>query len=279
MIYDILGVSWKLVNFAHDYKCKRFLLVSLINPWSFLHLIYLFSNMAIFNSDSNIRGYFWMPPVTKTLLIANFAIYFLQRIFPPLESLFGLHYFESQLFSPFQTLTYMFLHGDFNHIFFNMFALFMFGRVIEQMLGKWRFLLYYAVCGVTAAAAQEIVWWLRMGSSIESLLYLNNLDFFTPAQMSTIYDMFITIGASGAIFGLLLAFAVMLPNQPIFLFFLPIPIKAKWFVGIYALLELMEGIKVTNGDNVAHFAHLGGMIGGALLLWYWRREARRNLEF
>lgn len=223
-----------------------------------------------------------MPPVTKTILVANFAIYLLQPLLLrtsgiDLDALFGLHYVESGLFSPMQTITYMFLHANFSHIFFNMFALFMFGRVIEQIMGKWRFLTYYVVCGVTAAAAQEIVWWARMDATVGQLLMLNDMTFFTSDQLSQVYNMFVTIGASGAVFGLLLAFAMLLPNQPIFLFFLPIPIKAKYFVAFYALIELLEGIKASGGDNVAHFAHLGGMVGGILLLWYWRNKKSRQL--
>ncbi len=236
--------------------------------------------MALFSNGGG--GYFWMPPVTKTFLVANFAIYLLQNLLYKnlgidLDALFGLHYVESDSFRPMQTITYMFLHANFNHIFFNMFALFMFGRVIEQIMGKWRFLAYYVVCGVTAAAAQEIVWWARMDTMIEQLLMLNGMTFFTSEQLAQVYDNFVTIGASGAVFGLLLAFAMLLPNQPIFLFFLPIPIKAKYFVAVYALIELLEGIKASGGDNVAHFAHLGGMVGGILLLWYWRRRKARNL--
>ena len=149
----------------------------------------------------------------------------------------------SGFFGPWQTVTYAFLHGNFNHLFFNMFALWMFGLPIERAWGTQRFLLFYLVCVLGAAATQLIV------------------------QQAT-GAMYPTIGASGAVFGLLLAYGVTWPDNRVLLIFFPVPIKAKWFVLIYGAIELIFGVTGTM-PGVAHFAHLGGLVGGALLLWRW----------
>ena len=150
---------------------------------------------------------------------------------------------ESGHFNPWQLLTYGFLHGGFNHLFFNMFALWMFGLQLEKAWGSQRFALYYVVCVIGAAITQLIV-----------------------QQLSGAY--YPTIGASGAVFGLLLAYGVMWPENRILLIFFPVPIKAKWFVLIYAVVELLFGITKAM-PGVAHFAHLGGLFFGAGLLWRW----------
>lgn len=227
-------------------------------------------------SYNDLGGYFWTTPVTKALIVANVVVYvvelLLMRLGFDLDYLFGLHYVLSDVFTIYQPFTYMFLHANFSHIFFNMFALFMFGRIIEQLLGKWRFLTFYVVCGLSAALAQEVVWYVRMDDTLAQVMFANGIDGLTHDQLMQVYERFITIGASGSVFGLLLAFAVLLPNQPIFLFFIPVPIKAKYFVAVYALIELYSGVS-PQMDNVAHFAHLGGMIGGALMLWQWRKNS------
>jgi len=195
-----------------------------------------------------------IPRITKALLIANFVIFFLQFLLGDLLSYYlSLHYVASRDFHFFQLITYMFLHGGFSHLFFNMFALWMFGQVIENYLGTERYLIYYIVCGIGAGILQEASW------------YWSGVNPFAV-------DNYMTVGASGAIFGILLAFGMLFPNQPIFLFFIPIPIKAKYFVAGYALIELYSGVHVSAGDNVAHFAHLGGMIFGFLMLKFWQRK-------
>lgn len=179
------------------------------------------------------------PPTAYIIIGACVAVFLLGNLSPTL----ALWPLESGRFGPWQLVSYGFLHGSFNHIFFNMFAVWMFGLQVEQALGTQRFLLYYTVCVIGAAITQLVVQQLT-GS-------------FWP-----------TIGASGAVFGLLLAYGVMWPNNRILLIFLPIPIKAKWFVLIYGGLELVFGI--TNAmPQVAHFAHLGGLLFGAGLLWRW----------
>jgi membrane associated rhomboid family serine protease len=169
-------------------------------------------------------------------------------------------------FSIWQPLTYMFMHGGFSHLFFNMFSLWMFGRTLELELGAKRFLIYYIVCGVGAALFQ-------MG--------IAQIDLATLEVGSREWIMYMqvpTVGASGAIFGLLLAFGMLHPNALISLIFPPITLKAKWFVVIYGALELLLGVSGSM-DNVAHFAHLGGMFWGWLLLVWWRRQARKHNNY
>lgn len=204
-----------------------------------------------------------LPAVTKNLLIINFIIWLAQMILPrvgiDVTGTFGMHYIGSRLFCFWQPVTYMFLHAQgLGHIFSNMFALFMFGPVLERLWGSRRFLIYYLVTGVGAGLVQQLVWYLTM----------------TP-ELAFYQDYMLTIGASGAIFGILLAFGMMFPDVPIFLLFIPISIKAKWFVLFYGLFELFAGIAQTGGDNVAHFAHLGGMLFGFILIRLWQKQMRR----
>ena len=191
----------------------------------------------------NIR---MMPPVTKNLLFINVLIYLAMAAFKPLEGFLtqygALYYITSDQFIPTQLFSYMFIHASFLHLFFNMFALYMFGITMERVLGGPKFLFYYISCGLGAALVQEGV-------------------FHTP-----------TIGASGAIFGILLAFGYMFPNVRLYLIFPPVPIKARIFVLIYAGVELLLGIYNSQSDTVAHFAHLGGMLFGLLILIYWRKK-------
>ncbi len=184
------------------------------------------------------------PPVVLNLIIINCLGLMATTIFPELPCYLGLWTPQAESFKLYQVVSYMFLHGSLSHLFFNMFALWMFGRTLENVLGSKRFLIYYMACGVGAGLIQ-------MGIGLASPYYL-------------------TVGASGAVFGLLLAFGVLFPNAVIMLLIPPIPIKAKWFVVIYGLLELALGIRDSASDNVAHFAHLGGMIWGFILLHYWR---------
>ncbi len=203
----------------------------------------------------NNRPSFWasMPFVTKNLLIINFICWLadvvLSRIGLNLSGIFGLHYFSSPAFHIWQPLTYMFMHGDFSHIFFNMFAVMMFGTTLEQHWGSKRYLIYYLTTGIGAGLIQEIVWGLMYG----------------PLAIHHV-----TIGASGAVFGILLAFGWLFPETRMFIFPIPIPIRARTLVVIYALVELWSGFSVS--DNVAHFAHLGGMLFGILLILYWKKQ-------
>lgn len=238
------------------------------------------------------------PPAVKNIIIIN-CLFFLASIALPkfagidVVNLLGLHYFEAEAFNPIQLLTYMFLHdtSGLTHIFFNMFGLWMFGRGIEEALGTKRFLIFYFVTGVGAALVQEATWAISLNQISDafnqyintkdiSLLtpYLQNLDSNTYIPVSQAMQLKalllnkpVTIGASGCIFGLLIAFAMLFPKAEIFLLFIPIPIKAPIFVAIYAVAELFMGIAGT-GDGVAHYAHLGGMLFGFILLLIWRND-------
>ena len=206
-----------------------------------------------------------MPPVTMSLICVNgvmlIALWLCQRVGIDLNFFLGLHYWQAPSFKLYQFVTYMFMHGGFSHFFFNMFALWMFGTVIERTWGAERYLIYYFVCGLGAALVQEIVWGIGM----------------SPATLAYYGDYLITVGASGAIFGILLAFGMLYPNTPLFIMFIPIPIKATWMVIGYGIMELFAGVSQT-GDNVAHFAHLGGMIFGYLLIKYWRKRDRKRVR-
>lgn len=221
-----------------------------------------------------------LPPVTLNLIIINVLFWLAQialvRVNINLTDIFGMHYFQASSFRVWQLITYAFLHdtSNFGHVFFNMFALFMFGISIEQLFGGKRFLLYYIVCALAAALTQQIVWAIDLmpivNSGAESISLADGLY-----PTATILNRFITVGASGAVFGILLAFGWFFPNAAIFLFFIPIPIKAKYFVVIYGLIELLAGIS-SSGDGVAHFAHVGGMIGGLILILLWRKSVRKQ---
>ena len=210
-----------------------------------------------------------LPTVTRYLLIANVMIYLLaavlQRYGVNLNSLCGLHYVSAATFHWWQPVTYMFLHADFWHIFCNMFAVWMFGPMIEREWGERRYAVYYFVCGLGAALVQEGVW----------ALMLDNMSAQYSAEALTYYGSLLnTIGASGAVFGILFAFGWLYPDIPMFLLFIPIPIRARVFVIIYALIELFSGLGSVAGlkaDNVAHFAHLGGLLFGWLLILYWKK--------
>ena len=202
-----------------------------------------------------------IPTVTKNLLAINVLMFLAllagRKLGVDLNANLGLHFYMSQEFMPYQLFTYMFMHGDISHIFFNMFALWMFGRIVEYDLGSKRFLTYYLVCGVGAGLIQLAVNYVEVSSLL--------------AQGYMSVPRFTTVGASGAVFGLLLAYGMLHPNNVIMLMFPPIALKAKWFVVIYGVLELMGGV-ASSGSNVAHFAHLGGMLFGFVLLRYWKKN-------
>ena len=190
-----------------------------------------------------------MPPLlpaTQALLLANVAIFFLGELLGPgLLSTFALWPIGAE-FRPWQIVTYSFLHANFNHLFFNMLGLWMFGTELEHVWGQRRYVIFYFASVVAAALTQIAVNFIVGGGG--------------P-----------TVGASGGLFGLLLAFAMLFPNRTILLFFV-IPMKAKWLALLYGVLELYQGVYVMN-SGVAHFAHLGGMLGGYLTLRYWRGQA------
>ncbi len=264
-------------------------------------------------------GFTLLPPVVKNLLIINGLFYLATLSFETafgidLVNLLGLHYFQSDLFRPYQFVTYMFIHGSPSHVIMNMFALWMFGYLLENVWGSKRFLTYYMITGIGAAIVQIFVSWLDISSvqaaaqtysanptldgfigfvrqhypayyeregtlmsfinewtlaknapgyASQSLEYINQL---IKLQMDVP-----TVGASGAVYGILLAFGMMFPNMLVYVYFL-FPIKAKWIVILYGALELFSGISNNPGDDIAHFAHLGGMVFGFFLIIYWRKK-------
>lgn len=232
------------------------------------------------------RGFFALPPVVKYLLIINGALFVLVHmmginLFPT----FAVYSLESDLFRPYQLITHMFLHGGFGHLFFNMFALWMFGRVLEQVWGSQRFFIYYFVCGIGAAILHLFVMQIEINSIINSMdpeavsivksegsqIVRQGKNYINPEMRDlNILLNTPTVGASGAIYGLLLAFGMLFPNTLLYVYF-AIPIKAKYFVMIFAALELYLGFTRT-GSNIAHFAHLGGMLFGLIMILMWHKN-------
>ncbi len=236
------------------------------------------------------RGFGSIPPVTKNLIIINvlmLAVSFTAgSLFNVnLNHVLGLYFPKSEYFRPYQVVTHMFMHGGFTHLFFNMFALFMFGRVLENVWGPKRFFIYYMVTGLGAALIHE---------SVNAVQYYNLVSQLSDSQMNLVmsegHDVIMrgqnyvnsasgalnavinvpTVGASGAVFGILLAFGMLFPNTQLMLLFPPIPIKAKWMVMGYGALELYLAI-TQPGSGIAHAAHLGGMLFGFILIKYWRK--------
>jgi membrane associated rhomboid family serine protease len=266
-----------------------------------------------------------LPPVIKNLLIIN-GIFFLttlvleERFHVNLVELLGLHYFFSEAFRPHQIITYLFMHGGFSHLLFNMFALWMFGNVLENVWGSKRFLIYYLVCGLGAALLHYTIHYFEIQPTMhalneyllnpslegfkelqtsgyikigkpESLVKLqpyidavnrNEAGGSAPALLEATVDFVmeykknflnepVVVGASGSVFGLLLAFGMLFPNSMIYMYFF-FPIKAKYFVIIYGVIELVGAINPIGAeDNVAHYAHLGGMLFGFILIKIWKR--------
>ena len=218
-------------------------------------------------------GFKVLPTVVKNLLIINVLLFLatvtLSRFNIDLTDILGLHFFKASDFRIYQLVTYMFMHGNFEHLFFNMFALWMFGNTLENIWGTKRFLLFYMVCGIGAGLCQELVQYIQYATSLAQYTNVNMGGQIIP--MSSYLNMMNTVGASGAVYGLLLAFGMMFPNAMIYLYFL-FPLKAKWFVIGYAVIELVSGF--VGGGNVAHFAHLGGMLFGLALILYWKKKGQ-----
>ena len=243
-----------------------------------------------------------MPPVTKNIIIINALIWLVEVIFPQfgvngIIRHLGLHFVEATNFNPAQIITYMFVHDQrtFFHVFFNMLTLFFFGPSLERVWGAKKFLFFYMICGIGAALVQEGVWawqwheWLPELKSeyIDGIARLNGISITDATnivneamangdprvmrEFDAVANSMVTVGASGAIFGILLGFAFIFPNIPLYLFFLPVPIKAKYMVIGYAVIEFFFGVSGAM-STVAHFAHLGGMIFGLALLLWWKHK-------
>jgi len=280
----------------------------------------------MFGGRSSIMGD--TPPVVKNLIIINVIMFLATLVLGyqfqiNLRSILGIHYYESELFKPYQIITHLFMHGDVMHIFFNMFGLWMFGRILENVWGSKRFFLYFFITGIGAITINMIVQHFQLihlsnfalnyiqhpnvelfSSFVEKYSLIPDSGFFSkffpqpPNEMSEFVNnfrdnpnnpeyinnsiLFIkqyysevfnspTIGASGAVYGVLLAFAMLFPNTELMFLFIPVPIKAKYMVIIFAFIEFFTGIEQPGG-NVAHFAHLGGMLFGFILIKYWKNQ-------
>ena len=203
---------------------------------------------------------YYIPPVTKHLLIINIIMFIATQLNPVfMFKTFAMFYPASPLFQPWQVVTHMFMHGNFMHIFFNMYSLFLFGSVMEQSIGPRKYVIFYFLCGLGAVALHTGVEAIQF-ASVNSVVQYEILS--TP-----------TVGASGAIYGLFVGYAMLYPNNIISLIFPPVSLKAKWMMLIFVTIELVIGIFQTN-DGVAHFAHLGGVAMGVLLLLFWKKSGR-----
>lgn len=227
-----------------------------------------------------------IPPVVKNLLIINVLFFAAKYVFGnmgiDLSVLLGAYYFDSQFFGVWQLITYMFMHGDFMHIFFNMFALFMFGGVIENRWGTKRFINFYLITGLGAVALQMGVQAYEVyhitgsvlnpgidlqiqGNQVSGYINIPGLTYDHRQTLMGIYG-FPMVGASGAVFGLLVAFGMLYPNTELYIMFIPVPVKAKYIIPVYILMELSLGVAKIPGDSIAHFAHLGGALIGFILV-------------
>ncbi|PIF02616.1 MAG: rhomboid family intramembrane serine protease [Paludibacter sp.] len=255
-----------------------------------------------------------LPPVVKNIIIINVLMFLATAIFPSFLlkfginfnfiDKFGMHYILSEKFNIIQMFTYMFMHApfpNFQHILFNMFAVFMFGPILEQVWGARKFLFYYLLVGLGAGIIQQIFWQIEFGSLFSAMnqaIDFNDTTALTPYQdklskyflisghfdlisTSNILEMklelqnaLLTVGASGSVFGLLLAFGWLFPEERLYLMFIPYPIKARYFVAGYAVIELFLGVANFSGDSVAHFAHLGGMLFGLITMLYWKKQGK-----
>jgi membrane associated rhomboid family serine protease len=266
-------------------------------------------------------GFKILPTVVKNILIINGLFFLATMAFQSafnidLTDKLGMHYFGSSQFRPYQIITYMFMHGGFGHIFFNMFAVWMFGNVLENYWGPKRFLIYYLITGIGAILIQMLVSYISISSiqhaidifqaspspaAFQQIITQHFEGYYRPEVMSSFISEYYsnpstantaqasgmlnellnfkmdvpTIGASGAVFGILLAFGMMFPNSLIYVYF-AIPVKAKWFVIFYGAIELYSGIADNVGDNIAHFAHLGGMLFGFFMIMYWNKKMKNR---
>lgn len=258
-----------------------------------------------------------LPPIIKNLLIINVLIFLAQLVFADsgfsIEDNFALHTWQSPYFKPWQFITHMFMHGGWNHIFSNMFALWMFGSILENVWGPKRFLTFYIICGLGAALCHMTVLYFENDTLLNALAALKQnlnpgsfVNFYTGQHIEGIKPEFMqawqanpgntdyiasanqfsneyvnsrlnepTVGASGAIFGCLAAFGYLFPNTSIYLYFF-FPIKAKWFVLLYAGFELSMAVQSSAGDNVAHVAHLGGAVAGFAMVYFWNKKNRNT---
>ena len=230
-------------------------------------------------------GFLQMPMVTKNIIIISVilfgATYFTQNSGNiNLFDYLGIHHHLAPTFKPHQFITYIFMHGSLMHIFFNMFGVYMFGQVLEQVWGPKRFLIFYIVTGLGAAVTQYMIMHFQImeflnarNAQISSVIDDPAFKAYLIDQKYEFLNANVIVGASGSLFGMLGAYGLLFPNQLLYIYFL-IPIKAKWLVIIYGGLELILGLNNQSGDNVAHFAHVGGLFVGVILVLFWKKRHR-----
>lgn len=220
-------------------------------------------------------------PIILNLLIINVLVFIAQQAISPFNvtEWGGLHYFKADGFKPHQLITHMFMHGNTGHLFFNMLGLWMFGSMLENYIGSKRFLIFYLICGLGAAVLTELsipfsASTFGKGAEAAHVAMENGVDI---SQVVEAYkQQYIMVGASGAIMGVMAAFAYLFPNTEMFIMLIPIPVKAKYVIPVYVLYDLFGSIRQAPGDNIGHFAHLGGAIIGFLLIYYWNKNNRKT---
>jgi membrane associated rhomboid family serine protease len=230
--------------------------------------------MSYYNSGNRLQR---DTPIVFNLIIINALIFAAQNFIPQLniQNWGSLHYFRSPEFKPHQIITNIFLHFDFGHILFNMFGLYMFGSILERFWGSKRFLIFYLICGVGASLFLELTIPFsaeQFANSAEAAQYGG----YSKQLVQAYTDEYSALGASGAIMGVMAAFAWLFPNTELFVMFIPIPVKAKYVIPVFVLIDLFGGVYRIKGDNIGHFAHLGGALIGLLLVIYWNRRNKKT---
>ncbi len=235
-----------------------------------------------YNNQYSPGPFAGLPVVTKNIIIINVIMYLATLAFETvnidLVKLFGLHYYLADDFKPHQVITYIFMHGGFSHILFNMLGVYIFGQVLEQVWGPKRYLIFYILTGLGAALAQYIIMHFEITDVLDIVNQdINSRNLDTSQRTELINQKYeylnkhVIIGASGSLFGLLGGFGMLFPNRELYLYFF-IPIKAKWLVILYGGFEIFSGLQNNPTDNVAHFAHIGGLLVGIALVLFWRKD-------
>jgi membrane associated rhomboid family serine protease len=230
-----------------------------------------------------------LPVITKNILIINVLLYLACEAIPVLKEPLTGYYFESESFQFWQIITHMFMHGGITHLFMNMFGVYMFGALLESYWGAKKFLTYYVICGLGAFGLHQFISYIEIHRLIsqmpaelvdevlangrQALMDSKNFVDHSAAQLNLALNVGL-VGASGCLFGLLIAYGMLFPNSELMLLFLPFPVKARYFVIGYGVIELLLALANRQGDNVAHYAHIGGMLIGYIILKYWQKQGR-----
>jgi membrane associated rhomboid family serine protease len=244
-------------------------------------------NFNNYNDSYRPSGFNYLPPITKNIIIINVIVFIAKVLLQNtqhinLDDYLGLHHHLASNFKPYQFITYIFMHGDFYHLLMNMLGVYIFGQVLEQVWGGKRYLIFYILTGLGAAIAQYIIGHIKITEFLDAYNYQINFAGLSVEDRAQLMqekyyylNKYVIVGASGSLFGLLGAFGLLFPNRLLYLYFF-VPIKAKWLVIGYGAFELYRGIQNSPSDNVAHFAHLGGLLIGVIIVLIWRRNDRTN---